>query len=1435
MATIATDLFDLPDPSADKVASLIAVAGTLAARIATGEAIDRAALAAAMTDRFAVTDATGAWSMRDAYDALEVAQVMVIRAIPADHDATAMLGRLQDMARLLPTQSYRSEEQVARQQFSTPLPLAYIAASACQAGPFDTVLEPSAGTGMLAAWIAPTGAKLVLNEIDGKRAGLLRAVFGDPVTMHDAAYVADLLQHTPRVSTVLMNPPFSRSEGRGEDMHAGARHLLSALRRLAAHGRCVAIMPAWFATARSGRDGYAAVGKVMAPRLDMLIEGSAFARHGTGIDVRVLIYDRDSEAPTERLATADLAEALQAVTACRRALAASVPAPTPTPAPLKPATAATLTARAPILPARHPGAGGLFAKPAARPSLAPRVVTLADTEAKPLGYAVLAEPRAAEPPVGIYVPYRVARLAIDGAASHPTPLVESIAMASILPPVPTYRPVLPPSAAAALSDAQAETVIHAGQAFARDLPGRFRPNEAGTLLEEHAEGSAYRQGYFLGDGTGAGKGRQVAAIIFDSWCQGRRKALWVSKTTSLLEDARRDWSALGGVALDIQPLDAFPMGTSITMNDGILFVTYATLRSQRHDEASRLQQILAWLGDEHDGMIVFDEAHAMANAAGTETQFGTQKGSEQGLAGVRLQNRLPRARILYVSATGATDIANLCYAGRLGLWGPATAFETREAFMSKMTEGGIAAMELVARDLKAQGLYTARALSFAGVEYDLLEHALTASQIQIYDAYADAWAIIHQNLEAALAATNVVDPVEDKALNSGARNAALSRFESSKQRFFGQLLISMKLPTLITEIERELEAGNAVVIQLVTTAEAMLGRRLAELSAEERANLDIELSPREYCIDYLMNAFPTVQMRTFVDEGGTVRSEPMIDEGGNLVHSADAIQKRDALVETLCAMPAVSSALDEIMRRFGTAEVAEVTGRTRRLVWDTNGTQKLETRSARTNLVETSAFMDGTKRILVFSDAGGTGRSYHADLGSKSAHMRRIHFLLEPGWKAAEAIQGLGRTNRTNQATAPVFRPCTTNCRGERRFISTIARRLDSLGALTRGQRQTGGQNLFNPADNLESSYAIEALNQWYHLLHQGKLTSVTLTDFCRMTALVLIERETGELLDKLPPIQRWLNRLLALRIAVQDAIFEEYLGLIEARLEAAREAGTLDLGVETIAAERMIVQDEHVLRTDPNTGAETRLVRLELHTRKRTTTHERLMRIWSANRDTRRLKNARSGRVALSVPSSSITTDDGQTIRMVQLVRPTGAERMREHQLFESHWNRCEPDSFAELWDAEVAVADRTIDTQTIHLATGLLLPVWDKLPDDSVQVWRVTGADGHAMLGRIVPARHVAKLAETMGVDVDIELSVAEIVAAARTREGITVPALGGARLMLSLVNGQKRIEVRDYPPTKLAYWKSLGVFTEIIAYKTRAFIPTDRAADIIAAMLG
>ena len=235
--------------------------------------------------------------------------------------------------------------------------------------------------------------------------------------------------------------------------------------------------------------------------------------------------------------------------------------------------------------------------------------------------------------------------------------------------------------------------------------------------------------------------------------------------------------------------------------------------------------------------------------------------------------------------------------------------------------------------------------------------------------------------------------------------------------------------------------------------------------------LDVAITTdaREYVLDYLAHSFPVQLYEPFTDSEGNLCSRP-VNRNGQPVESREAVTRRDRLIEKLASLPPVAGALDQIVQRFGTDMVAEVTGRSRRVVRKA-GRLIVENRAASANLAETAAFMDDAKRILVFSDAGGTGRSYHAELSARNRRLR-VHYLLEPGWKADAAIQGLGRTNRTNQAQPPLFRPIATDVKAEKRFLSTIARRLDTLGAITRGQRQTGGQGLFRPEDNLESHYA---------------------------------------------------------------------------------------------------------------------------------------------------------------------------------------------------------------------------------------------------------------------------------------------------------------------------------------------------------------------------
>jgi hypothetical protein len=741
-------------------------------------------------------------------------------------------------------------------------------------------------------------------------------------------------------------------------------------------------------------------------------------------------------------------------------------------------------------------------------------------------------------------------------------------------------------------------------------------------------------------------------------------------------------------------------------------------------------------------------------------------------------------------------------------------------------------MELVSRDLKALGLYQARALSFAGVEYEILKHGLTAQQIAVYDTYADAWAIIHQNMEESLALTGVVDEIDGTTLNGGAKAAARSRFESTKQRFFNQLLLSMKLPTLISAINKHLDQDDVVVVQLVSTAESILDRRLDSLSPEERAELDLDLSPLDAVIEYLERAFPTQQMTFYTDDTGATRSTPMFDEDGRPVHNQAAIARRAELIEHLCAMPPIKPALDGIIEHYGTDKVAEVTGRTKRLISQADGSQRLETRSPRTNQSETDQFMDGRKPILVFSDAGGTGRSYHASLDAP-CQKRRVHFLLEPGWRADRAIQGLGRTHRTHQANTPLFRPVTTNCKGELRFTSTIARRLDSLGALTRGQRQTGGQNLFDPADNLESPYAKAALTSWFGLLAEGTLKSVTLSDFEQRSGLTIVSQD-GVLEEDLPPIQRWLNRILALPIGMQNAIFDEFLGLLEARVSAAREAGSLDVGVETIQVESADVIEDIVLRTDARTGATSHLLQLALRTRTRPITLERVKQRLELSDGCMLMHNTKSGRAALAEPSRHFMTDRGELIRRVILHRPLRREYHHLDDLAESAWAECPRETFEQLWCAEVAELAEKLTTEKIYLATGLLLPIWSSLPIDYLEVRRIVDEEGRSWLGRIVHELDVANLLQKFDITSNVELSEQTILKALGEHRTIPIKQPFEATIKSSRVANEQRYEIVGAPVDQLPWLKSIGCFTEIISFRTRVFIPTTAAEAVLAALL-
>src|SRR5258708_2616236 len=162
-----------------------------------------------------------------------------------------------------------------------------------------------------------------------------------------------------------------------------------------------------------------------------------------------------------------------------------------------------------------------------------------------------------------------------------------------------------------------------------------------------------------------------------------------------------------------------------------------------------------------------------------------------------------------------------------------------------------------------------------------------------------------------------------------------------------------------------------------------------------RVLLGITGSSIEYVLDYLAHGFPTQLFEPFTDGEGNLSSRPVFCDG-QPAQCRDAVERRDRMIERLASLAPVQGALDQIVQRFGTDMVAEVTGRSRRIVRKRDGVDRfaVEARAGPANLAEAQAFMDDEKRILVFSDAGGTGLSSHTHLPPRNQRLR-VHYLVE--------------------------------------------------------------------------------------------------------------------------------------------------------------------------------------------------------------------------------------------------------------------------------------------------------------------------------------------------------------------------------------------------------------------------------------------------------
>ncbi|KNC85025.1 hypothetical protein SARC_02779 [Sphaeroforma arctica JP610] len=816
------------------------------------------------------------------------------------------------------------------------------------------------------------------------------------------------------------------------------------------------------------------------------------------------------------------------------------------------------------------------------------------------------EEEAEEEETEIFSSYKC--LSISFGKTHPGNIVEGASLASAHLPIPSYplHESMPDDiiSSGKLSNLQLEAILFASQRHQKLFNYRLTPDGEPMHAPRLGSGTldlCTRAGFFIGDQTGVGKGRQSAGIIIANVARGRGKHVWFSTSSDLRADAERDMRDLGSYINIIDGCKELDKQTGALSMKGVLFCTYATLA-----RPARLEEIIKWCGgDTFDGCLIFDESHKAKNL---KMEGRKSSGSMTAAAALHIQRRMPLARVTYLSATGVTEPAHLGFMERLGLWGPHTSFPNFKAFHSEISKHSIAVLELIAMEMKMNGTYVSRGLSYSDCEFEIVETDVSKAHGALYDQCCNLWAILRGQMKIACKMTNT--PLK-----------MLRNYWACHQRFFLQLCVSLKVGRIVELAKAALARGDCVVIGLQKTGESSSDAVL-DLSQPDKIYPSPIAVEKEILMRFIAEQFPTKMAPKDVPgdpDDPNVIARKRIEEQRSMMTIPELVQTRNILIQRAGALQMPGNPLDLLIDELGgPTKVAEMTGRKGRMVRAGKKgfiyEKRAETEDDTTHICnnEKIRFMNGDKLVAIISEAASTGISLHASLNVRNQR-RRHHFTIELPWSADRAIQQLGRTHRSHQKTGPIYKLVVCSLAGELRCVMAVCSRLQSLGALTRGDRRASVGFNFDDYD-IDNKYGKKALKDMSHSIRQrtpypgvdsetisaleqqaqkiaqgsadqalGKPILFTVLAAC----IDLMAFEDGDE-GKVENIRSFWNRLLGLTVAQQGILFGYLSAVLKAVVNEAKRDGTYLDNVLDLKGEDIMIQSKEILSRDPSTDVPT-------------------------------------------------------------------------------------------------------------------------------------------------------------------------------------------------------------------------------------------------------
>jgi hypothetical protein len=825
--------------------------------------------------------------------------------------------------------------------------------------------------------------------------------------------------------------------------------------------------------------------------------------------------------------------------------------------------------------------------------------------------------------------------------------------------------------------------------------------------------------------------------------------------------------------------------------------------------------------------VVFDEGHKAKYAFADDRGKSTQTGA----AVLEIQDPLkyPDYRVVYSSATSAGEVRHLAYMSRLGLWGEGTNFPLGfEQFAEEIESGGIGALEMVCRDLKAMGRYLCGNLSMGvdpesglAVEFREVTHWLIPAQRRMYDNMAQGWQEVFRNIHRALDLTNS---------GKATRAQAVNQFWAEHQRCFRNLITAFKVPTLIREIEDALARKESIVVSITGTGESQTKKQIDRAADQDEAIDSLDFSPRETLTRLVAHCFPTACFQERTNPyTGTIEFVPVLDTDGNQVESRAALQLRTELLDKLSVLEVPEHPLDQLVNYFGVENVAEMTGRKKRLIRTMSGSLEYRPRqlpgvpSKLVNLHEKNAFQNGDKRIAIMSEVASTGDSLHAGqcVGNKQ---RRLHIAAELKWSADKQIQDFGRTHRTGQISPPVYLLVFTELGGEKRFSATIARRLGNMGALTKGDRKAEKAGNLDKY-NLESKEGRSALNLVLTAIMRGAEVpglgdpKLALRDMGLVKIIDGVEQIHDSEKTNIP---RFLNRLLSLEVDRQNALFDYFYETFLETLEYLKQKGRLDDGMEDLkAASVEIAETPRVLYVDALTGAKTVYYKLNLKVASNPARFADL----AANEQYQFFQHRRENSlVAVRRTLSHTDPETGERYQMFSISKPVGRNTsyVRENELNQKY--RIVPKSRAEMWWRYEESKIPPFEERTVHLLSGALLPIWKylkTLSHDALNIVRTTTDEGVRLVGVSISNEWIGDIKRHFGLRSEIPTTAEEVLRVVDFEKN-TVKLTGDIAIRATRFQGRLLTEICPSTVEQIRELRRIGLVNIVQHGKQRFFLP-------------